>query len=909
MKKFVSLLLTVAMLLSLIATSAYAAENASLKVTGAVDGKIKAGNEIVAIVTVPKASRAVASAKVRVEFNKTVLTATSITLVGADSFSSKQVTTVENANKISCYVASLMNDSDAAMAADLVLTAKFTVNDVKAGTYTDLIKVDTDPDNYYFADVNDSVVDPAPFPVGGDAFSATLQAATPAHTHVWSNKWSHDDGYHWHECTADGCDITDNSQKDGYGKHAGGTAYCNAKAQCTVCGNEYGSVEPNRHRDTSVKTVNRKAADHVNETDGYTGDKVCSDCNTTIDYGTTIPWGTHTYGDEWKYDATQHWKECTYTGCSKKDQVAAHEYKEIVKDEYKVPNSGSCTEPASYYKSCVCGAVSTETFTNGSAMGHQWTEDVSDATLKSPADCENAAVYYKTCSVCKKHDDASQTFVYGNALGHTWINDTTKEGALVSAANCTSPAVYKKTCSVCGNLSSTETFESGKALGHTGGTATCEKKAECTRCNQTYGDFADHTYGTLIAEVSATHKTTGMRAHYQCSVCEKFFTEDKTETTKDALVIDKIPHDSNLTWKNDADNHWHECSCGEVLDKAAHDFKWVVDKAATEEETGLKHEECVCGAKRSEGTVIDKLDHTHHMELVKANAATCTATGNNAYYHCTKCGLYFKDEAGTKPTTVEAEIIAKLAHTAVHHDRVEPTHFKDGSAEYWTCSVCGKYFSDAACTAEITKEATVLAKIEHTYSDKWSTSTEKHWHECSCGDKIDEAAHTWGEWTVTKAATATEAGEKQRECTVCHFTETAEILPLNCHTITFDANGGKTDATTAMTGADGKLTSLPAASRVGYSFKGWFTEKTGGEKVTTDTVFDDDATIYAQWVKRGGNGGNTSGGTDTKDNTKTDGKKVESGKTFDAGIAMYVGLSVLSVTGGALVIGKKKERF
>ena len=39
------------------------------------------------------------------------------------------------------------------------------------------------------------------------------------------------------------------------------------------------------------------------------------------------------------------------------------------------------------------------------------------------------------------------------------------------------------------------------------------------------------------------------------------------------------------------------------------------------------------------------------------------------------------------------------------------------------------------------------------------------------------------------------------------------------------------------------------------------------------------------------------------------GKKVESGKTFDAGIAMYVGLSVLSVTGGALVIGKKKERF
>ena len=59
----------------------------------------------------------------------------------------------------------------------------------------------------------------------------------------------------------------------------------------------------------------------------------------------------------------------------------------------------------------------------------------------------------------------------------------------------------------------------------------------------------------------------------------------------------------------------------------------------------------------------------------------------------------------------------------------------------------------------------------------------------------------------------------------------------------------------------------------------------------------------------GGNGGSGNGGSTTTDTTKNDGKKVESGKTFDAGIAMYVGLSVLSVTGGALVIGKKKERF
>ena len=890
-KRVLSLILSFVLILSLVPTSF--AVDASLKVDNAT---AKAGESVTLTYMVPNKVDDVASASIKISFDKSkfeVVSVTTATIANAQVMYSTAAE-ANNTGELTATYTEQNGDAFGTIAANTaLLTAVLKAKESATGNVTFRVL------DALISDVaGDSLNDAA----GINDLPATV-TIKDEHTHVWSDKWSHDANYHWRECTDPNCD-----QKISYSKHEGGTAYCKTRATCEVCDTAYGDVDPENHGPTAPRIENKTEPDHVNEKDGYTGDTVCSDCNKTIKTGTKISWGSHTYGDEWKFDKDQHWKECTYTGCSKKDQVAAHKYdQKVVKDEYKVPNSGSCTEPVSYYYSCVCGAKGTETFTNGSAMGHQWTEDVSDATLKSPADCENAAVYYKTCSVCKKHDDASQTFVYGNALGHKWNNDTTKEGALVSAANCTSPAVYKKTCSVCGNLSSTETFESGEALGHTGGTATCEKKAECTRCHETYGDLADHTYGTLIAQIDATHNTTGMRAHYQCSVCKRFFNADKTETTETALVIEKIPHDSNLTWKNDADNHWHECSCGEVLDKAAHDFKWVVDKAATEEETGLKHEECVCGAKRSEGTVIDKLDHTHDMELVKANAATCTATGNNAYYHCTKCGLYFKDEAGKEPTTVEAEIIAKLAHTAVHHDRVEPTHFAAGNIEYWTCSVCGKYFSDAACTAEIEAKDTVLAKIDHTYSTEWSKNAEKHWHECTCGDKIDEAAHTWGEWTVTKAATATEAGEQQRECTVCHFTETAEILPLNCHTITFDANGGKTDATTAMTGTDGKLTSLPAASRVGYSFKGWFTEKTGGEKVTTDTVFDDDATIYAQWVKRGGGNKPSDNQTDNKDNTKTDGKKVESGKTFDAGIAMYVGLSVLSVTGGALVIGKKKR--
>lgn len=67
-------------------------------------------------------------------------------------------------------------------------------------------------------------------------------------------------------------------------------------------------------------------------------------------------------------------------------------------------------------------------------------------------------------------------------------------------------------------------------------------------------------------------------------------------------------HSYGTDWKYDDTNHWHECQCGDKADVAAHSFQWVIDKAATKEATGIKHEECtVCGAKRSENTVIDKL--------------------------------------------------------------------------------------------------------------------------------------------------------------------------------------------------------------------------------------------------------------------------------------------------------------
>lgn len=68
----------------------------------------------------------------------------------------------------------------------------------------------------------------------------------------------------------------------------------------------------------------------------------------------------------------------------------------------------------------------------------------------------------------------------------------------------------------------------------------------------------------------------------------------------------------------------------------------------------------------------------------------------------------------------------------------------------------------------------------------------------------------------------------------------------NTYTVTFDANGGSVSQTSAVTVA-GKLTSLPTPTYNGYNFLGWYTQKDGGDEVTTNTVFTKDTTIYAHW--------------------------------------------------------------
>lgn len=91
-------------------------------------------------------------------------------------------------------------------------------------------------------------------------------------------------------------------------------------------------------------------------------------------------------------------------------------------------------------------------------------------------------------------------------------------------------------------------------------------------------------------------------------------------------------------------------------------------------------------------------------------------------------------------------------------------------------------------------------------NDEWLSDDSAHWHQCACGDKIDEAKHDF-EWVVVKAPTATEKGSKQQKCKVCgHKLAEVEIpaAAIVDYSDEYDGDYHTVDATSLPKGATAK---------------------------------------------------------------------------------------------------------
>ncbi|MCI8507037.1 MAG: leucine-rich repeat domain-containing protein [Lachnospiraceae bacterium] len=204
------------------------------------------------------------------------------------------------------------------------------------------------------------------------------------------------------------------------------------------------------------------------------------------------------------------------------------------------------------------------------------------------------------------------------------------------------------------------------------------------------------------------------------------------------------------TWEKDADNHWKECKCGERAEEAAHTWDaGVVTKQPTATEAGERTLTCtVCEAtKIVEEPATGEKPHEHiYSDAWKTDA-------DNHWKEC-ECG----EKAEEAAHTWDAGVVTK-----------QPTATEAGERTQ-TCTVCK--------AAKIVEEPATGGEHKHVYGDTWKTDTNKHWKECECGDRAEEAAHVWDAGVVTKQPTAAQTGEKTLTCTVCKKTKTETVAVL-----------------------------------------------------------------------------------------------------------------------------------
>ena len=389
---------------------------------------------------------------------------------------------------------------------------------------------------------------------------------------------------------------------------------------------------------------------------------------------------------------------------------------------------------------------------------------------------------------------------------HTYDQEIQKPETLKSAADCTNDAVYFKSCS-CGEISTTETFTAaGTQLGHAWASDwskdTDNHWKECSRCHEKK-DEAAHDYGsdnicdtcgydktvphthnlTLVPAKAPTCTEKGNTAYYTCDGCDKWF-EDATGaseiTDKTSVILAATGHSAS-DWKSDNTDHWKECTvvgCGVIIEgsKAAHTAgEWIIDTPATATTSGSKHKECtVCGYTMATETIsaTGGGEHTHSYGSEWKNDA------DNHWHECS-CG----DKKDT------------AAHTAGEWIIDTPATATTSGTKHKKCTVCG--YTMATETIPVTGGG----EHTHSYGSDWKNDATNHWHECSCGDKADKAAHDF-KWVVDKEATATQKGSKHEECRVCGYKKAAVEIPA---TGTPTEPGKPTDSDSPQTGDNSNM--------------------------------------------------------------------------------------------------------
>ena len=449
----------------------------------------------------------------------------------------------------------------------------------------------------------------------------------------------------------------------------------------------------------------------------------------------------------------------------------------------------------------------------GELVAHNFTAEVAEAKyLKTEATCTEAAVYYKSCTVCGASSEGTAfeaTFSHGEAKGHAW-GDWTSNGDGTHSRTCGNDKDHteKEDCS--------------------GGTATCQQKAVCAFCYAEYGELAAHSYTAEVAEdayLKDAATCTEAAVYYKsCAVCgassegtafEATFSYGEAKghawgdwtSNGDGTHSRTCGNDKDHKDTEDCSGGTADCTHGPFCDfcKAEYgtpgDHNYTAEvaedaylkDAATCTEAAVYYKSCTgCGAS-SEGTAFEAT--FSYGEPLKHLWSDWASNGDGT--HSRTCGRdkdhTEKEDCSGGTATCQQKAVCEFCHAeygelAAHDytaEAAEDAYLKDAATcteaavYYKSCAVCGESSEGTEFEAAFS-HGDPLGHEEVTDSGHDATCTEdgltegKHCDRCKLvlveQTTIPALGHNVTSGTVTKEPTCTEDGERVGTCERCGAT-------------------------------------------------------------------------------------------------------------------------------------------
>lgn len=481
----------------------------------------------------------------------------------------------------------------------------------------------------------------------------------------------------------------------------------------------------------------------------------------------------------WQYDNNTHWNPCKDTGCAVHGNEAAHDTKGELK------NATAATFDTNGYtgdKYCsVCGALAEE----GTVIPAGKYIRVSQATMTPAAITDKMTA---NDLVFTSQDEEKYTVALWRVFDLTENALNTADGQYPKASKFIAGHEYAIEI----EFEAVGSYVYNEMDSKYWSTFTVNGNATGLSAATTLGGSPLRRIVLVAQDTTIPVTVTGVQVDFASG--ETTVVRDSTYTFK-ATVSGTGAFDNTVTWSIIGGSAGTSISSDGVLTVAANEAASTLTIKAVAngdpEKVATKTLEIYSKVTIKQGTntedLYKKAGETVHLTAIAAPAGyhfkDWTKTGEGT----------FADSTATKTDfTVSTTNVTIQSNYELHSANGEA--WQSDSTRHWHDCSCGTKVDVAPHTpdrSEATETEAVKCTVcgyiitpalghdTHAPDAEWHFDATKHWHNCTgCSQKLDEGAHAFGDWTITVKPEVGVAGEKERECSVCGFKENAPVEAL-----------------------------------------------------------------------------------------------------------------------------------